>query len=270
MLSLLIILFSLSESSFSRFYLTRMSANKKAVAFASLFTPLTVLGHSCAPSTFQNITLFGAEILNVGSQTYRNLSFNVPVGQNHYAKNLTGLDVCEVIVTYTHPGYNDIINTTVWLPSSENWSGRFLGAGGGGWRTGADNATLAWAASEGFAVVSTDGGHAPAATIDEWALTSPGNVNWALLQDFSSISLDDAATLGKAAVRAYYGKAPTYSYWNGCSTGGRQGHMMAQRYPEQYDGILATASAKSWGEMLMQEFWPQAVMSDLGSYVKVV
>lgn len=241
-----------------------MILNRKAVAFLALTTPLIVLGQSCTAPTFQNITVFGAKILNIKSQAYTNLSFNVPVGQNHYAKNLTGLDVCEIIVTYTHPGYNDTINTTVWLPSPENWSGRFLGAGGGGWRTGADNTTLAWAASEGFAVVTTDGGHSASATIDEWAWASPGNVNWALLLDFSSISLDDAATLGKAAVSAYYGKAPTYSYWNGCSTGGRQGHMMAQRYPEQYDGILATASAKSWGEMLMQEFWPQAVMNELG------
>lgn len=90
-------------------------------------------------------------------------------------------------------------------------------------------------------------------------------MNWVALQNFASTTLDDAATLGKEVVKAYYGKDPDYSYWNGCSTGGRQGHQMAQRYPEQYDGILASASAKNWAEMLFQEHWPQAVMNELGT-----
>lgn len=138
-----------------------------------------------------------------------------------------------------------------------------MGAGGSSWVTGADNYTLAYAASEGFAAVSTDGGHAADAATKDWALLSPGNVNLIHLQDFASTTLDDAATLGKAVVKVYYSKGPTYSHWNGCSTGGRQGHQMAQRYPDQYNGILTSSSAKNWGQMLMQEFWPQAVMNDL-------
>ncbi|KAH7094406.1 feruloyl esteras-like protein B precursor [Paraphoma chrysanthemicola] len=224
----------------------------------------SVLG--CAPTTFSDLRLFGGTISHIGTTIYNNLSLVVPANQNHYAKNITKLTVCEVLITYTHPGYNDTINTLVWLPTPASWTGRFLGAGGGGWTTGADNVTLAWAASEGFAVVTTDGGHPADVAIDEWAQISPGNVNWILLQDFASTTLDEAATLGKLVVQAFYGGKPTYSYWNGCSTGGRQGHQMAQRYPDQYDGILATASAKNWGEMLMQEFWPQAVMNDLDAY----
>ncbi|KAH7371498.1 feruloyl esterase-like protein B precursor [Pyrenochaeta sp. MPI-SDFR-AT-0127] len=221
----------------------------------------------CNPDTFQNLSLFGGEIQNIKTHSHVGLSVNVAVAQNHYAKNVTNLNVCEVIITYTHPGYGDTINTAVWLPSNENWTGRFLGAGGGGWTTGAEeNATLVWAASEGFAVVTTDGGHAADTPVEDWALSSPGNVNWVLLQDFSSTALDDAATLGKAVVRAYYGRAHTYSYWNGCSTGGRQGHMLAQRYPDQYDGILATAAAINWNELLMSLFWPQAVMNELGKF----
>lgn len=77
-------------------------------------------------------------------------------------------------------------------------------------------------------------------------------------------SLNDAATLGKAVTEKYYGKAPSYSYWNGCSTGGRQGHMMAQRYPDQYDGILAAAPAIYWSQLMLQLFWPQVVMNENG------
>lgn len=224
----------------------------------------------CTASQFQNLTLFSASALTFHTYSHFDLSFNVTAGQNHYAKNVTRLDVCEVVISYTHPGYNDEVNTVVWLPKAEDWSGRFLGAGGGGWVTGASNSTLAWAASEGFAVVTTDGGHAADAPVQDWALLSPGNVNWVPLQNFASKTLDEATTLGKAVVEVYYGTKPTYSYWNGCSTGGRQGHMMAQRYPDQYDGILASASAMQWGQMLMQEGWPQAVMNDLSKWILMI
>jgi hypothetical protein len=217
----------------------------------------------CTASTFQDISLLGGQVLDITTQSRTNLSFSAPAEQNHYPKNITNLNVCEVTISYTHPGYNDTINTSVWLPSSENWKGRFLGAGGGGWSTGPEiNTTLPWAASEGFAVVATDGGHlGPDIT---WSLVSPGNVNWVLLQDFASTALDDAATLGKAVTKAYYGREPSYSYWNGCSTGGRQGHMMAQRYPEQYDGILAAAPGIYWNELMFQLLWPQVVMNEHG------
>ncbi|UZP43293.1 hypothetical protein NXS19_011109 [Fusarium pseudograminearum] len=100
----------------------------------------------------------------------------------------------------------------------------------------------------------------------DWALTKSGHLNWPPLQNFAAVALDDAATLGKAVTAAYFGKAPKYSYWNGCSTGGRQGHMMAQRYPTQYNGVLAAASAFNWDRFIVSEYWPQFVMNSLGYY----
>lgn len=228
-----------------------------------------MIGVQCESSAFHNIALFGGEILEVKTVTHSDLTLDIPINQNHYSKKVTGLNACEVLIKHTHPGYNDVINTVVWLPPAKDWTGRFLGAGGGGFRTGVEsNLTLPWAASEGFAAVSTDGGHTleDSEKIEKWGMSSPGNVNWILLQDFASTALDDAATLGKAVAKAYYGKAPEYSYWNGCSTGGRQGYQMAQKYPEQYDGILAAAPAIYWNELMMQLFWPQVVMNDLGEY----
>lgn len=222
----------------------------------------------CDQATFRELSLFGIKIQNIATTTHSGISLQIPSWQNHYAKNVTGLDACEVAITYTHPSYDDTINTVLWLPTPEHWTGRFLGNGGGGWAASAEgNATFAWAASEGFAVVSTDGGHVGQAGPEVWALLSPGNLNWNLLTDFASTSLDEAATLGKAVTRMYYGRAPDYSYWNGCSQGGRQGYMMAQRYPEQYDGILATAPAIGYGQVFMQFYWAQAVMNDLGNHL---
>ncbi|EMD68364.1 hypothetical protein COCSADRAFT_134024 [Bipolaris sorokiniana ND90Pr] len=233
------------------------------LAVLALFIQSAISEANCEASTFQGVNLLNGKILNIATQLHAGLSFEAPAEANHYSVNVTDLNACEVTITYTHPGYNDTINTSVWLPTPEKWTGRFLGAGGSGWSTGPDtNTTLPWAASEGYAVVATDGGHTGGDT--EWSLVSPGNINWILLQDFSSITLNDAATLGKAVTEKYYGKAPSYSYWNGCSTGGRQGHMMAQRYPDQYDGILAAAPAIYWSQLMLQLFWPQVVMNENG------
>src|SRR5262249_49432643 len=68
------------------------------------------------------------------------------------------------------------------------------------------------------------------------------------------------AVIGKELVQAYYGRKPIYSYWNGCSTGGRQGLMMAQLFPDDYDGILAGAPAIHWDRFQAMQIWPQMAM----------
>lgn len=118
----------------------------------------------------------------------------------------------------------------------------------------------------GYTGVNTDGGHPftddllKAATDASWGLPSPGVVDWTALQNFASIALNDMAHIGKAITTSYYGKAPKHSYWNGCSTGGRQGMMQAQRFPKNFDGILAMAPAFSFDSFLPAELWPMVVM----------
>lgn len=126
------------------------------------------------------------------------------------------------------------------------------------------------AVHDGYSAASTDGGHdsstANTASPANWALLSPGNVNLPLLQDFAAVALADMTLLGKAVTESFYGHKPEYSYWTGCSTGGRQGLMLAQRYPELYDGIVALAPAINWDTFLVTEYWPQQVMNRLGVY----
>lgn len=99
----------------------------------------------------------------------------------------------------------------------------------------------------GFAVGSTDAGHVlDFLDVSSWALSN-GKVNQPLLENFASRSVHDLAVVGKAATKQYYGRAASYSYWNGCSTGGRQGYMEAQRYPDDFDGIVAAAAKPSTG-----------------------
>ncbi|KAJ4984607.1 feruloyl esterase b precursor [Stagonosporopsis vannaccii] len=176
----------------------------------------------------------------------------------------TSISFCNVTLTYTHPGQNDLIK--VWLGLPASWNGRFQGVGGGGWVTGFPSQMVA-AIADGYAAVSTDGGHdGLSQTTESWALSSSGDVNLNALQNFASVALNDMTVLGKQLTEAYYGKSILKSYWTGCSTGGRQGLMMAQRYPEAYDGILAQAPAAHWAELIATMWWPQWVMQQIGYF----
>jgi hypothetical protein len=200
---------------------------------------------SCSANTIAYPKLFGAQILALSA--YERHNYSLPL------LKITSLNFCNVNITYTHPGYNDSINIQVWLPLT-GWNERFQGTGGAGYATGVMDQALAPAVAQGYAAVSTDGGHAVDALTESWALVSSGNVNFDLLEDFASIALNDMTVLGKAVTKSYYGMAPNFSYWNGCSTGGRQGLMIAQRYPNDYDGILAGAPAINWPSFIVAEY----------------
>ena len=85
-----------------------------------------------------------------------------------------------------------------------------------------------------------------------------------MLHNFASRSLADQVHVGKSITEQYYGKAPHHSYWSGCSTGGRQGYAIAQKYPNLLDGILAIAPALYMSDIVIGEFWPQLVMKEEG------
>lgn len=176
------------------------------------------------------------------------------------------IDFCNVTVTYTHPGWNDQVNVYVWLPlEKDDWNGRFLGTGGGGWAAGFDGGAAA-AVGLGYAAAMTDAGHGGSPVDGSWLLHDTGVVNLPLLYDFAYASLDDMTEISKQAVESFYGRKADYSYWSGCSTGGRQGMAQAQRFPENYDGILSIAPAMNWASFVVAELWPQVIMNELGVY----
>jgi len=153
---------------------------------------------------------------------------------------------CRVAVTL-RPSPDSDIKMELWLPA-EHWNGRFLGVGNGGWAGSISVQALAGALARGFAVAATDTGHA---TRDgSFAFNHPEK-----LIDFSYRAVHEMTVQAKALVRRYYGKPPQTSYWEGCSTGGRQGLKEAQRFPEDYDGIVAGAPANYMTHMLAQSLW---------------
>jgi feruloyl esterase len=164
----------------------------------------------------------------------------------------------------SHPGANDRIGIDVWMPL-EGWNGRFVGVGGGGYSGGSPNA-MGGPVSEGYATATTDAGHPPTMS-GGFALDKNGRLNWTLVRDFSYVGLHDLAVVGKSVTAAFYGSAPKYAYWNGCSTGGRQGLAEAQRYPQDYNGVLSAAPAINWSRFIPAEFWPALVMLRDGDFL---
>lgn len=171
---------------------------------------------------------------------------------------------CEVTVTLTHPGANDHAKVRVWLPQP-GWNGRFQAVGGSAYAAGDNGAGLAAAIKQGYAAATTDAG-VGGALDTSWALDASGHVDTALLDNFASRSAHEMAVVGKQVVAEVYGKAASYSYWNGCSTGGRQGYMEAQRYPTDFNGIDAAAPGINWNQFEVGSLWPQVVMNEEHTY----
>jgi feruloyl esterase len=133
------------------------------------------------------------------------------------------------------PTSDSDIKIEVWLPAS-GWNGKLQAVGNGGWAGTISYAAMAAALRRGYATTSTDTGHTGAN--GSFALGHPEK-----FIDFAWRSEHAMTIAAKAMIKAFYGRAPQYSYWNGCSTGGRQGLMEAQRFPDDFDGIIAGASA---------------------------
>ncbi|MFD8594423.1 tannase/feruloyl esterase family alpha/beta hydrolase [Kitasatospora sp. NPDC059646] len=171
---------------------------------------------------------------------------------------------CEVTVTLTHPGANDRVRVWTWLPES-GWNGRFRAEGGAAYAAGNIGAVAA-AVKQGYATTTTDAGVDTGGLDSSWALDPQGRVDEALLRNFASRSVHEAAVVGKQVVGGVYGRAASYAYFNGCSTGGRQGYVEAQRYPTDFDGINAAAPGINWNQFEVATLWPQVVMNQERTY----
>jgi feruloyl esterase len=168
---------------------------------------------------------------------------------------------CRVAATLTPTGDSDI-RIEVWLPA-EGWNGKFLGVGNGGWAGSISYPALADAVRRGYAAASTDTGHTGDGADASFALGHPER-----LVDFGYRAVHEMTVAAKAFVAAFYERAPRYSYWSGCSTGGKQGLTEAQRYPGDYDGIVAGAPANNWTRLMIGLLWyGRATLTDPAGFI---
>src|SRR5215467_3619087 len=166
------------------------------------------------------------------------------------------------MVAEAKPAADSDIRLEVWMPAS-GWNGKLQGIGNGGFAGLIDYDQLGVAVSRGYAATATDTGHTGSPIDAAWALGHPEKVI-----DFGHRGIHEMTRVAKALVQAYYSKAPQRSYFAGCSDGGREALMEAQRYPEDYDGILAGAPANNWTLLLATAAYDtQALTVDPASFI---
>jgi Tannase and feruloyl esterase len=206
-----------------------------------------------------NTTITSAQTIPAGAFSPPPATSSWLIGNPSLYKQLPAF--CRVTAA-DKPTPDSDIKIEVWMPAS-GWNGKFRGQGNGGFAGEIDYRALALAILQGYASASTDTGHAAGGTDATWALGHPEKI-----VDFAHRAIHETAVLGKATVKAFYGDAPKHSYFASCSNGGRQALMEAQRYPEDYDGILAGAPANFWTHLLSSALWDaQATTLDPDSYI---
>jgi feruloyl esterase len=181
---------------------------------------------SLASLKIPNVTITSAKALDKG--------WELPV-QEGFINTRAGMKVsvpfCRV-EAYSAPTSDSHIGIEVWLPVAENWNGKYYAVGNPGFIGSLARGALAGNVQQGWATASTDTGHVDDTA--KWAVGHPEK--WA---DWGHRAVHEMTVTAKALIGAYYGKPPQYSYWNSCHNGGNQGLNESQRYPGDYDGIVA-------------------------------
>jgi feruloyl esterase len=168
---------------------------------------------------------------------------------------------CAVKVT-AKPTSDSEIRIEVWLPA-EGWNGKYQQVGNGGWAGAVPTGSLATAVRRGYAAAGTDDGHDKDSPGASWAIGHPEK-----LIDFGHRALRETTVQAKAIIRAFYRKEIARSYFVGCSDGGREALAEAQRYPEDFDGIIAGAPANDWSSLMTSFIWnQQALLKEPGSTI---
>ncbi len=155
-------------------------------------------------------------------------------------------EFCRIMATLT-PSSDSDIKIELWLPAS-GWNNDFQAIGNGGWNGTIGYGPLAEGVKRGFATAATDTGHAGGSA--SFAMGHPEK-----LTDFAYRAVHEMTVTSKAIIQNFYGTAPRYSYWNGCSTGGRQGLKEAQKFPADFDGIIAGAPANYQTHLHVWSVW---------------
>jgi feruloyl esterase len=225
-----------------------------------LFATPRLFAASCeslASLTLPNTTITLAKPVGAGEFTLPAAAARGPMPPGANFKDMRAF--CRVAATLA-PSKDSDIKIEVWMPAT-GWNGKFQAVGNGGWSGAIVYPSLARALARGYATASTDTGHSGGS--GSFALDHPEK-----LVDFGYRAVHEMTVQAKAIVAAYYGGAPKFSYWNGCSSGGKQGLKEAQRFPGDYDGIIAGAPANYWTHLMTGGIWiAQAAHKDEASFI---
>jgi hypothetical protein len=180
-----------------------------------------------------------------------------PPGIPYKVPDITVPRHCEVSGV-ARPTSDSEIEFTLWLPPREAWNDKYMQRGNGGWAGSIQATVLVGPLARGYAVAATDDGHETKGIMPDatFAIGHPEK-----LIDFGYRSLHETAILSKDILQAYYGKAARQAYFSGCSDGGREALMEAERYPEDFDGIIAGAPANHWTHHFAGFVWNEMALN---------
>lgn len=214
-----------------KFYLDSFLYGVVPAIFALLAVPAT------AQQPCENLKSVNIPHVTITAATAGSPGFELPAQTgfiNTPAKKIP-VPFCRV-QAYSAPTSDSHIGIEVWLPDAANWNGNFLAAGNPGFIGSMPSNALADIMQRGYAAAGTDTGH-----VDEgfqWAIGHPEK--WA---DWGYRAVHEMVLVTRQLIQGFYGKPVQYSYWNSCHNGGNQGLNEAQRYPEDFDGIVAADPA---------------------------
>ena len=230
----------------SRKFLRTTAAVALATTAFVAATPAKADSCSSLASTFhrQNTTITTAQTVAAGT-------FVTPGGQS-----ITGLPQFCRVAGFTTPTSDSHIQFEVWIPES-GWNLKYLQAGCGGFCGAISYGSMAEPLRRGYAVAATDDGHQTTSDAS-WALGHPEKV-----VDFGYRSLKETTDVAKDVIFAFQHSGPQHSYFMGCSDGGREALMEAQRYPQDFDGIVAGSPANYWTHLFTGFVWDQVALQGI-------
>jgi pimeloyl-ACP methyl ester carboxylesterase len=219
----------------------------------------------CAGSVFAQrscesltkLTLSNATITSASSVAQG--SFKPPTGPGQPPPNFELPAFCRVMGV-AKPTSDSDIKFEVWLPAS-GWNGKFEQVGNGGFAGSIPEAAMAVPLLRGYAAAATDDGHSGGMGA-AWAIGHPEKVI-----DFGYRAVHVVSIQAKAIIAAFYGKNPRLAYFVGCSDGGREAFMEAQRFPEDFRGIVAGAPANYWTNLQFKGLWDERTDSQPGAFI---
>jgi pimeloyl-ACP methyl ester carboxylesterase len=191
------------------------------------------------------------------------LGSSIPSGKINSATVAASDGSCRVVATVSHPPSSNPVTIFIALPVN-NWNGRFMGTGGGGY-AGGFASSLDAPSRKGWAVGATDTGN-PAGTAN-FAIGGRGKPAWARMRENAYLGIHDMTIVGKALVTRFYGRGPRYSYFMGISTGGRQAITETRRYPNDYDGLVAISPSIARDRYVPAMIWPQVLMNEAHDFL---
>jgi hypothetical protein len=224
----------------------RVLATAISTAALSLSLPAMAACEDLASMQIENGSVVSAETVSAGAFAPP-AGFLPPPGIS--ATSFADMpEFCRARLTLS-PSAGSDINSEVWLPVS-GWNGRYTAIGNGIWAGTMSFAEMGRTLERGYATATTDTGHTGNGLTAEWAVGHPER-----LVDFGYRAVHATTVAAKAVIEEFYGRGPEFSFWNSCSTGGRQGLMAAHRYPGDFDAISAMAPANPMTDLMTQSMW---------------